>query len=276
MTEGAPKLSALYVYPVKSCRGIRVERARVARRGFEHDRRWMVVDERGLFLTQRQAPELCRVETALEPEGIRLDYAGRPSFLLPTEFERGDEVEVTLWRHAGPAVVHAEASRWLSAAIGRACRLVFMAERHERPVDPSRATASDIVSFADGYPFLLISEASLADLNLRSSKPMAMERFRPNLVVSAASAYAEDGWTRVRCGAIGFRAVKRCERCVVTTLDPATGEAGHEPLRTLAGYRRSEGKVWFGMNLIHDGQGWLSVGDAVHADPIDLAAQADR
>jgi uncharacterized protein YcbX len=261
VSQGA-RISALYVYPVKSCRGIRVEHARVVRRGFEHDRRWMVVDDDGQFLTQRQLPALCRIRTSLEPEGIELATEGRRPYLLPLEQEHGEEAQVTVWGHETPAVRHAQASRWLSEAVGHSCSLVFMPNRHERAVDPRRAKPGDIVSFADGYPFLLISEASLSDLNSRLATPLQMERFRPNIVITGSSAFAEDEWDRLTLGQLEFRGAKRCDRCVVTTLDPLTGEAGKEPLRTLAKYRRSEGKVWFGMNLIHDGEGSLSVGDA--------------
>jgi uncharacterized protein len=261
MSEGA--ISALYVYPVKSCRGIRVERAEVGRRGFVWDRRWMVVDASGRFITQREEPLLCRVGTALEPGGIQLDAEGQGRFLLPAAQEAGEEVAISVWGHQGMAVRHEAGSQWLSRVLQRPCSLVYMAERHERPVDPSRARPGDIVSFADGYPFLLISEASLAELNSRLSEPLEMQRFRPNIVVSGVPAFAEDDWAEVSLGELGFRAVKRCDRCVVTTLDPRTGEAGKEPLRTLATYRKSEGKVWFGMNLIHDGPGWLGVGDVL-------------
>jgi uncharacterized protein YcbX len=156
-----------------------------------------------------------------------------------------------------------DGSRWLSAAIGRECALVYMPDRHERQVSPERARPSDIVSFADGYPFLLISEASLGDLNARLATPLSMRRFRPNIVVSGARPFAEDGWRELRLGGIGFRGAKPCDRCVVTTRDPDTGASGPEPLRALAGFRRWDGKVWFGMNLIHDGPGWLEVGAAV-------------
>jgi uncharacterized protein YcbX len=131
-------------------------------------------------------------------------------------------------------------------------------------VNPERARPGDVVSFADGYPFLVISEASLSDLNSRLETPLVMERFRPNIVVSGVPAYAEDTFRHVRFGEVGFRAVKRCDRCSVTTIDPETGARGKEPLRTLATYRREDGKVWFGMNLIHDAEGTLSVGDLVH------------
>jgi len=256
-----PRLSALYVYPVKACRGIRVDSAAVVARGFAHDRRYMIVDSGGRFITQRELPELALVRTALEGDGIVLRRAGHADCALPLEHAFGTELEVQVWGHSGPALRHDAGSAWLSAALSRPVSLVFMPESHLRPVNPERARPGDIVSFADGYPFLAISEASLADLNSRLENPLVMERFRPNLVVSGVPAFAEDTWRRIRLGGVSFRAVKRCDRCSVTTVDPDTGARDKEPLRTLATYRREDGKVWFGMNLIHDGDGKLSVGD---------------
>ncbi len=263
MTASTLRVSELYVYPVKSLRGLRIARSPLTRQGFRYDRRWMLVDEDGTFLTQRQLPELCRIETALLSDGIRLSAPGQPDFLLPLAHEDGDEQPVRVWRHQGTAARHAPGSAWLSAVLGRACSLVYMAERHERPVAPGLARPDDRVSFADGFPFLLIGQASLDDLNARLQSPLSMRRFRPNIVVTGGAPFAEDHWTELSIGSVGFRGVKRCERCVVTTLDPDSGEGGKEPLRTLSTYRRVDGKVWFGMNLIHDGLGTLSEGDAV-------------
>jgi len=261
--SAALRVSELYVYPVKSCRGIQVERAEIVRRGFARDRRWMVVDSSGRFLTQRETPELCLVGTRLSADGIELSHPNQSPFELPSELEEGPELEVSVWSHRGRAVKSEAGSRWLRGAIGRECALVYMPDRHERQVNPERARPGDVVSFADGYPFLLISEASLAALNSRVGEQLSMRRFRPNIVVSGAEPFAEDTWSELELGGIGFRGVKPCDRCVVTTLDPDSGAAGREPLRTLAQFRRWDGKVWFGMNLIHDGLGWLEVGAAV-------------
>jgi uncharacterized protein YcbX len=256
-------VGALYIYPVKSCRGIRLNQADVTRRGFANDRRWMIVDDRGRFVTQRQVPELCRVHTALEHDAIVLTAAGAGSLRLPLVHEEGEECRVSVWRHDGEAVRHAEGSAWVTALVKRESSLVYMAERHERPVDPAWARPDDRVSFADGFPFLVISEASLAGLNRRLDAPLEMERFRPNIVVAGVDEFAEDLWREVAFGSIEFRAVKRCSRCVVTTIDPATGIKSKEPLRTLATYRRWDNQVWFGMNVIADGVGTLRVGDAI-------------
>lgn len=256
-------VAGLYVYPVKACRGIRVDRVQVAERGFAGDRRWMIVDEAGQFITQRQVTELCLVDTALDDDALRLSAPGAGSVLLPRAYEHGDELQVTVWRHTGLAVRHSEGSAWISQVLKRESSLVYMADRHVRPVNSDYGRPEDKVSFADGYPFLVISEASLADLNTRLEQPLGMERFRPSITVRGVSAYAEDEWTQVRMGSVEFRAVKRCSRCTVTTIDPLTAAKSKEPLRTLAGYRRWDNEVWFGMNLIGDGTGSLTVGERV-------------
>jgi uncharacterized protein YcbX len=259
-------ISALYVYPVKACRGIAVTAARVVERGFEHDRRYMIVDASGRFLTQRELPELSQVRTSIDPSGILLHRQGYSDCLLPFAIDEGPALEVQVWSHTGRAIAHPAASTWISAVLGRRASIVYMPESHRRPVNPERARPGDVVSFADAYPFLVVSEESLADLNFRLKTPIAMERFRPNIVVRGIAPYAEDTWQRVRLGELEFRAVKRCDRCSVTTVDPDTGVREKEPLRTLAEYRQQEGKVWFGMNLIHDRHGWLGVGD--HVTPL--------
>jgi len=266
--EPTARVSALYIHPVKSLRGLRVEQAELTRQGLQNDRRWMIVDEDGTFLTQRELPELCRIALALESSHIELTSERHGSLRLPIQHESGEqELTVRVWSFQGSANRHAEGSAWLSQVLGRTCSLVYMAERHERAVNPQRALPSDRVSFADGYPILLISQGSLDDLNSRLKSPLGMTRFRPNVVIEGCEAFAEDNFQRVQIGSIGLSGVKRCERCVVTTRDELTGESGTEPLRTLATYRRSEGKVWFGMNMIHDSLGTLKVGDSVHVLP---------
>jgi uncharacterized protein YcbX len=275
--SGDLRVSALYVYPVKSCRGIRVTQADVVRRGFARDRRWMVVDTNGRCMTQRETPALCLVGTRLLADAIELTHPDMPPLALPNALEQGPEIPVSVWSHQGLAVKSSEASQWLSEALKQPAALVYMPDRHERQVNPERARPGDLVNFADGYPLLLIGEASLADLNSRLPEghaPLEMRRFRPNIVVSGSAPFAEDGWAELRIGALSFRGVKGCDRCVVTTLDPDTGVAGKEPLRTLSQFRKWDGKVWFGMNLIHDASGSLEVGAAVEV--LRMATPAPR
>lgn len=257
------RISALTVYPIKACRGIDLPRARVVERGFEFDRRYMIVDADGEFVTQRTHKELALVTTALSGDGFELGAPGLEPLWLPRRHDGGARVRASVWGHEGVGALHEQGSEWLSVYLRGPYRLVYMPDDHERPVNPARSRPGDIVSFADAYPFLVISEASLAELNRRLPRPLGMRRFRPNIVISGASPFAEDGFARVRMGSISFRGPKRCDRCVVTTIDPETGQAGPEPLKTLASFRKEDGKVWFGMNLIHDGLGELAVGDDV-------------
>lgn len=265
-----PVVTALYIYPVKGCRGVRVESAEVARRGFSRDRRYMIVDADGRFVTQREMPRLALVKAALdEPDkSIRLEAPGLGAVDLPLEHETGARRVIQVWDHHGEAVPHREGSAWICRLLGPNHALVYMPESEIRLVNPDHARPGEILNFADAYPVLLISEASLADLNGRLADPITMDRFRPNIVVGGTTAFAEDGWTTMTISGVGFRGAKRCDRCVVTTVDPETGERGHEPLRTLATYRKEDGKVWFGMNLIHDGPGTLVVGDEVLVGPV--------
>jgi MOSC domain-containing protein len=258
-------VSALYVYPIKSCRGVHLREWPVVARGFVADRRWMIVDSHGRFATQREFAQLALVHTALEGDSVRVTAPGQPELELPIVHERGEARMVEVWQDRAVGILHPLGSAWFSSYLEAPHQLVYMPEYHQRQVNPARAKLGDIMSFADGYPFLLISEASLEDLNSRLNTPLGMDRFRPNLVISGAKAFDEDDYARVRIGEISFRGVKRCRRCVITTIDPLTGKRGREPLRTLVKYRLSDQKVWFGMNMIHDNAGVLRVGDAVHS-----------
>lgn len=258
------RLASLHIHPLKGARGIQVERAYVEPRGLRNDRRFMLVDARGGFVSQRSHPRLALVETALEGGSLRLVLPGGAAVLVPLAPE-GPPREVEVWGDRVTAVrVQGEASPLLSRFLGDALELVHMPPEVRRPVDPDYAEPGDHVSFADGFPLLLASRDSLRDLNARLATPLGMERFRPNLVIEGGQAHAEDAHERVRVGALHFRMPKRCSRCQVTTVDQATGElAGPEPLRTLAGYRGEGRRVYFGQNLIPDGEGLLSVGDEV-------------
>lgn len=260
------QLTGLFIYPIKACAGIALEQANVVERGLERDRRYMIVDRAGTFVTQRTLPQLCQVATALSGPSIVVSAPNKAAFELPCELSSSADLAKSpyqVWGSSGSALVHAEGSRWFSEYLNDDVSLVYMPDEEQRAVNPARARPGDIVSFADGYPLLLISEASLDELNRRLDEPLDMRRFRPNLVISGCAPHAEDGFAELQIGPVALRGVKRCDRCVVTTIDPDTGAKGKEPLRTLAQYRLEDGKVWFGMNLIHDGSGTLRVGDAV-------------
>lgn len=252
----APILSAIYIYPVKSCRGISLASAHLDAWGLEYDRNWMVVNADGHFLTQREFPSLALVETALETKLLRLSAPNLPELRLSLFDRLGEEVNVTIWRDHCQAIDQGdEAAEWFSTFLGVTCRLVRMAQRFIRPVEPNYAPQDAQVNFADGFPLLMISEASLADLNMRLAEPLLMNRFRPNLVVSGCEPFAEDSWHTIRIGEVTFNGVKPCKRCIITTINQTTGKGGQEPLTTLATYRRLKGGVIFGQNLVHKGPG---------------------
>ncbi len=260
-------LSGLFIYPIKGCAGVSLAQSELVRRGLAFDRRFMLVDRHGVFITQREVPTLCRVLPELRGSALAITAPAMPRLELPLEPSSGEPLAYQVWGYGGHGWRVADGSRWFSELLGSDVSLVFMPEHELRPVNPRRALPTDVVSFADGYPLLVISEASLADLNARLPEPITMARFRPNLVVADCEAYAEDGFARVEIGDISMRGVKRCERCVVTTIDPASGANGKEPLSTLSQYRREDGKVWFGMNLVHDASGHLRLGDPVTVKP---------
>jgi uncharacterized protein YcbX len=257
------RVSALHLYPIKSCRGVAVSAMELDSRGPAGDRRWMVVDERGRFLTQREEPSLALVDVVMTGEKLVLSAGELTSLALPARPTDGPRREVEIWRDRVSAIEDAEGSRFMSDYLLRRVHLVYMPDDVERRVNPARARPTDLVGFADAYPLLVISEESLADLNGRLAQPLTMTRFRPNVVIAGAEPYAEDAFARVRIGGVSFRGPKRCDRCAITTVDPETGKTGKEPLATLATYRREGNDVFFGMNLIHDGPGTLRVDDVV-------------
>ncbi|MBN9607397.1 MAG: MOSC domain-containing protein [Actinomycetales bacterium] len=286
-------LSGLRRYPVKSCRGESLRSAVVEAWGLAGDRRWMLVDESGARVSAREAHGLLRVVPRLTGSGLRLTWdadagasaagAGSPdgASLAPLDVatptrDSARVVPVHPNRTDLDALSAGEAAdAWFSAAAGRAVRLVYLADPSLNVVNPVFGRPGDVTAFTDGYPLLLASASSLAQLNDWMAEeagaagppavwPLEMERFRPNLVVSGAPAFSEDGWVRLRIGSATFRAVKGCERCVMTTLDPVSGRGGKEPIATLARHRRWDGKVWFAMNVIPDDPGaTIAVGDEV-------------
>ncbi len=261
-------LSGLYVYPIKSCGGVALESATVSAMGLRHDRRWMLVDEAGEFLSQRRLPRMALISVRFGPERLIVGAPGMPDLELPLQPETGDRVSVCVWDDTGHGVpVSDEADRWFGEFLDFPCRLIYKPDEYVRLVDSAYAKNGDQVGFADAFAFLLISEASLGDLSGRLREPVSMNRFRPNLVVRGCEPYAEDRWSLVRVGAVAFRAAEPCPRCAVTTVDQRTGTRGKEPLRTLATYRDSDEGVLFGRYLIQASLGTVRVGDPVEATP---------
>jgi uncharacterized protein YcbX len=266
-------LSGLFIYPVKGLKGIPLEAARCTDRGLEHDRRWMVVDREGTFISQRSHPKMATVWTEIEGDRLILSAPDVDSVELPLEIQRSGSVDVTVWKStvkATPAP-HA-ANAWISEYLGEECFLVFMPDSTKRNSNPQYAGYDKRVGFADGYAYLVTTEASLADLNARlvaqSHPALPMNRFRPNLVIAGATPFAEDSWKRIRIGEAVVEGVKPCGRCQVTTTDQATGEVrGPEPLATLSAYRDSkEFGVMFGMNCVSVAAGSMRIGDVVSTE----------
>ena len=263
-------LASLHIYPVKGLKGIDLGEARCTDRGLEHDRRWMVVDSTGVFLTQREHPKMATVWTDIAGGALALSAPDVASVEVPLVPRSAPRLRVKVWASVCDAVpVSSAADAWLSDYLGLACQLVYMPDDSQRYSNRSYAGEGKRVGFADGYAYLAIGEASLADLNARlvakQHPALPMNRFRPNLVVSGSAAYAEDGWKEIRVGEAILRAAKPCGRCQVTTTDQATGEVkGPEPLATLSTYRDSqEFGVKFGMNLVTVKEGTVRVGNAV-------------
>jgi len=273
-------ISEINIYPIKSLGGISVKTATVEQRGLRYDRRWMLVDAAGRSMTQREFPRMATIDVSVKADGLLVTADGITALKVPFDPSASREMDVTIWDSVcGGQVFPDGVNAWFSQVLGVDCLLVYMPEGSRRSVSERFDKGGDIVSFADGYPLLVIGEASLADLNSRLGQPLAMNRFRPNIVVAGSEAFDEDGWEKIRVGDAVFRVTKPCARCVMTTIDQSAGVAeGPEPLRTLASYRMakmvipdrlaaygmSETAVLFGQNLI--AETWdipIAVGDEV-------------
>lgn len=262
------RLSALYRYPLKSARGESLQQIHLDGLGLIGDRRWMLVDEAsGRFLTQRAEASMGQLSALWNKAGgLTLAAAGRASLDVALPDADSNLRGVTIWRDtlrvpdAGD-----EAAQWVSEFIGKPTRLVHVPAERARYTQAGYGQDDDRVAFADGFPLLLIGQSSLDDLSGKVGRAMEMQRFRPNLVIEESAAFAEDDWKRIRIGDQEFRVVKACSRCILTTLDPQTGERSpdREPLTTLKTYREREGEVLFGQNLVNDGHGELKVGMSV-------------
>jgi len=264
------QLTQINIFPLKSGRGLSVSASRVGVFGPEFDRRWMLVDLQGKFLTQRKYSRMSLIDVVLTEFGVEFHAPGRNA--LPVARPDGEaSMLVTVWKDQCEAWDGGEAAAdWFSQYLDVPCRLVYMPDKTFRPINPKYLDRRQPVSFADGFPFLLISEESLGELNSRLKDPVEMRRFRPNLVIRGGGPYDEDRWRRIRIGMIEFEVVKPCSRCVIPNINPVTGEREGEPYRTLSSYRSNEFGVCFGQNLVHRSGGLLRVGDTVEVlKPVD-------
>jgi len=261
------RLSTITIYPVKSLAGISLESSRLESTGLNYDRRWMVVSAEGRFITQRSHPQMALIQPKIIDEQLILTHARQADHFVPRMMDNHSRSTMTVqvWQDNVQAeLISADTDAWLATIIGGPCHLVYMADNEIRACDPNYAQQDDRTSFADGFPLLIISQASLDDLNSKLELPIRMRRFRPNLVVEGCEAFAEDTWKLIRINEVTFRVVKPCSRCIITTINPETGKkTGSEPLKTLASYRKQGNKVMFGQNIIHNGFGVCTVGDEV-------------
>lgn len=271
---------SLYMFPVKSCRGMSLNEAFVEARGFKNDRRWVITDRRNnnRFLSQRTHGQMAQIETSFNNEGrLVLRHAGRELIVPQTGSET---VQVEMWQEQLSQAFDLgdEAAAWLRPIFSEETiepRLCYQDETHERSVDPVYSNPGDIVSFADAFPILIANQSSLDHLNARLAEPVPMLRFRPNIVIEGLDAFAEDRVESLRIGDMIFDLVKGCARCKVVTLDPQTGEAGpkdNNPLKELGEYRRgiNPNKIYFGINVIPRNTGTIKVGD-----PIEILKTGD-
>lgn len=261
-------LSHLYIYPVKSLGGIAMTTAKVQARGLEHDRRWLLIDTDNQFLTQRTLPQMALIQVLLENDSLVFSHQHYPdaALLIGLQQFTHELLNVGIWDDICKAnPVSKEADEWFSEALGLDCRLVRMADDEQRLVEKNYAFAGETVSFADAYPFLIIGQSSLNDLNSRLENPVEMKRFRPNFVFSGGEPYQEDSWKNFTINEIQFAGVKPCARCILTTVNPDTGEIdSKEPLKTLATYRKKNNKIYFGQNVLPITYGEIKVGDIIH------------
>lgn len=262
-------LSQICIYPIKSLGGISLQSASVKKKGLQYDRRWMLIDHRGIALTQRGVPEMALFKLRMEREEITIDFKKSGQTVSSVKFQTGspptgspttasvwdDEVQVC---EVAPRI-----SAWFSGHLKMPCRLVIFPEKNPRPVDPRYSISNEHVSLADAYPFLIIGQKSLDDLNAKLNEPVPMNRFRPNFVFTGGTPFMEDTWRNVCIGNLRFVAVKKSDRCILTTVDQESGVKGTEPLKTLSTYRKIDNKVYFGENMVGVDEGRVAVGDRI-------------
>jgi uncharacterized protein YcbX len=258
-------LSEINIYPIKSLGGISLQSSKVQERGLEYDRSWVLVDETNTFFTQRDFPEMALIKVAIGNYGLHLQHKRKniEPLTVPFNFDHSKKDNVVIWDDTVEGEFYDQTiDDWFSGILGIKCHFVKMPESTKRIVDETYAK-NKTVSFADAYPFMIIGQASLDDLNSRMEKPLPMNRFRTNFVFTGGQPFEEDRWKEFKIGKVIFEAVKPCARCVITTTNQETAERLHEPLLTLSKFRKIDDKVMFGMNLICHSTGSISIGDLI-------------
>jgi uncharacterized protein YcbX len=260
------QVSELFIYPIKSLGGIAKQQVDIIDTGFKYDRRWMLVDENNLFLTQRMHPLMALLQTGENKEGIFVFHKQNPlhSIMLPPENEYSKKVTVTVWDDVCAALeADEDTNSWFSGMLQLNCKLVYMPDDSKRLVDKRYAANDEITSFSDGYPILMIGQTALDYLNKQLIAALPMDRFRPNIVFTGGHAHIEDEMAAFEINHIPFLGVKPCARCVMTTINQQTAAGGKEPLKTLASYRMKNNKIYFGQNILQQQNGSISVGDTI-------------
>ena len=261
-------VSQLFIYPIKSLGGIEVQSSYVGERGLQYDRRWMLIDDQGRFITQREHKQLALFKTSIDNDHLIVYHQQDPSdqLFIPLQGVTNESLDVTIWEDVCSAnTINPAADTWFSDRVGMNLRLVYMPDESRREVDPDYAFEKEITSFSDGYPMLMIGQASLDHLNAQLEHPLPMDRFRPNIVLNGGAPQQEDDLKSFSINGLSMLGVKPCARCVMTTIDQATGASGQEPLATLSTYRKRNNKIYFGQNVIPKSFGMINVGDTISA-----------
>ena len=258
------RITEIWIYPIKSLAGIRLQKASVKEKGLQYDRRWMLVDKDGRFLTQREHPEMALFKVMIDSDHLVISKQSQTIRVELKGTDSTDFSKVQIWDDEVEALeVDPAHSKWFSEQLGIDCQLVFFPENSRRDVDPDYVPMNKQVSLADAYPFLVIGQSSLDELNRKLEQPVSIKRFRPNFVFMDGLPHEEDTWRNFKIGGVSFEGVKPCARCVLTTVNPETGEKGVEPLKTMSAYRRLDGKVYFGENIITRMEGEVNESDEI-------------
>jgi len=268
------QVSQLFIYPIKSLGGISVANALITDRGFQYDRRWMLVDENNQFLTQRELADMALLQVEITAAGLKVYHKKNIHYqiIIPFFSETNETANVEIWSESCEAqFVNKIADDWFSEMLLKKCRLVYMPDCTKRSIDNMYAFNKEITSLSDGFPFLIIGQSSINELNSRLAEPLPINRFRPNIVFTGGEPFEEDTMEHFTINHINFYGVKLCARCVITTINQDNAAKAKEPLKTLASYRMKNNKIYFGQNLLHNGEGRISLGDTIEIKKVNAS-----
>lgn len=257
------RIEALYIYPLKSAQGISVSELSIVSSGAKWDRQWMLIDEKEDFVSQRKETKLCLISQQITDQFLQLSAPNMETLNVPLKYSLSNTTAVTLFKKETPACFVGKIyDEWFSEYLGKKVRLVRSPQEASRWTSGNHGPIKEIL-FQDGYPFLLTTQETLAELNEKLQAQVEMTRFRPNIVVSGAKANDEESWSKFQINGIEFESVKACSRCSIITVDPKTSLTDNEVMRVLGSYRREDGKIVFGRNLTHNKSGRIRVGDTL-------------